>query len=95
MKIQPGQILKARSIGDYDCIYEIKVLSRTAKTATIEERGSYPEQRRTKIHTDERGEYLRPDRYSFAPTFRPEPEQRVVNQRTGATAPANVIDFYE
>ena len=70
--IQAGQVLKARSVGDYDCIFEILVISRTAKTALIEDRRD--ERRKTKIHRDERGEYLRPDRWSFAPTFRPEPE---------------------
>lgn len=84
MNIQPGQILKARSIGDYDCIYEIKIMSRTAKMATFtDHRGIAGETRTSKIHKDERGEYLRPDRWSFAPTFRPEP------------APENVIEFHQ
>ena len=68
-KIYPGQTLKARSAGDSDCIFTIKIISRTAKTATFIK---HNETRTSKVHTDDRGEYLRPDRWSFAPIFRPE-----------------------
>lgn len=84
MTIQPGQTLKARSIGDYDCIYEIQILSRTAKMATfIDHRGTGNDTRTSKIHKDNQGEYLQPDRWSFAPVFRPEP------------TPSNVVEFQQ
>ncbi len=58
----------ARSVCDYNCIFELFVINRTAKTATIKYNG---EIRRTKIKTDYTGiEYLRPDDYSMAPMFR-------------------------
>ena len=67
-KIKANTTYYARSIGDHNCIFELTVLSRTAKTALI----NYDnEKRRAKIYTDSDGrEYLRPDHWSFAPTFR-------------------------
>lgn len=66
--IQANTTLTARSICNQDCIFSIKVVSRTAKRATFEEYGKL---RTSKIHTDAQGnEFLRPDSYSMAPTFR-------------------------
>ncbi|MCR5614179.1 hypothetical protein [Treponema sp.] len=67
-KIKANTTYYTRSIGDHNCIFELTVLSRTAKTALI----NYDnEKRRAKIYTDSDGrEYLQPDRWSFALTFR-------------------------
>jgi hypothetical protein len=66
-EITPGQTLSARSVCNHDCIFSVKVLARSARMATIEEFGKV---KRTKVHRDEQGEYLRPDSYSMAPIFR-------------------------
>ncbi len=68
--IKAGTTLKSRSICDHNCIFVLKVISRTAKTAIVHDwmRGT----RKTKIHVDDRGEFLMPERYSMAPTFRKE-----------------------
>lgn len=67
-KIKANTTYYTRSIGDHNCIFELTVLSRTAKTALI----NYDnEKRRAKIYTDSDGcEYFQPDHWSFAPTFR-------------------------
>ncbi len=69
MEFFTGQKLKARSICDYDCIYTAVVLKRTAKTVTIEQRGSLE---RRKIHIDDNGgEFIYPfGKYSMASIFR-------------------------
>jgi hypothetical protein len=64
--IQPDTTLTARSIGDYNCIYSLRVISRTAKTATIDYDGKI---RRAKIKTYGDIEYIRPENYSMAPSF--------------------------
>lgn len=67
-KIMANTTLYARSIGDHNCIFEIKVLRRTAKRATIKD--YHDKIRDTKIYTDDNGnEYLEPEKYSFAPRF--------------------------
>lgn len=67
MKIQANTTLKTRSIGDYNCIFEAKVHSRTEKSCVITLMGTT---QRTKIYTDRDGvEYLRPYKYSMAPFF--------------------------
>jgi hypothetical protein len=66
-RITPGSILTARSICDYDCIFAIRVVSRTERTAVFTRYGKIS---RTKIRRDESGEYLRPDSFSMAPIFR-------------------------
>lgn len=66
-KIEPNTTLYARSIGDHNCIFEIKVLSRTEKTAKIID--FYGHEKRVKIYTDDNGEYIEPEKYSFAPRF--------------------------
>lgn len=61
------QVLKARSICDYDCVYEAEVISRTSKTVTIEERGK---RKTVKIHLGDNGEFCYPHgRYSMAARF--------------------------
>jgi len=71
--IKPGDTLTARSLCDYECIYEITILKRTPKTATFKDwRG---ETRTSKIRTEWDGcESIRPDRWSMAPTFRAKEE---------------------
>jgi hypothetical protein len=69
MKIKPNTTIASRSIGDSNCIYKIKIISRTAKMATIVD--TYGETRKAKIHTDSSGEeYIKPESYSFAPIFK-------------------------
>lgn len=66
-KITPNTTYYTRSIGDHNCIFELKVLSRTEKTAKILYEGK---ERRAKIYTKSNGiEYLQPDHWSFAPSF--------------------------
>ena len=69
-KIEVGKEYSSRSICDSNCIFTIKVLSRTDKSAIILDHNGY--ERRVKIRIDEftGGEYLRPDRFSMAPTYR-------------------------
>lgn len=69
MKIKANTTLYARSLGDWNCIFEVKVFGRTAKTADILD--IYGRRRKAKIYVDDKGEeYLMPERYSMAPTFR-------------------------
>lgn len=69
MKIKPNTEISTRSACNYDCIFTIKVISRTAKMATIIDYNG--EKRRTKIHTDHSGvEYIMPERHSFAPVYK-------------------------
>ena len=56
---------------DHNCIFTIRIVKRTEKTVTFERDG---ETRRAKLFSDERGEYIIPDRYSMAPVFRAERE---------------------
>ena len=68
--IQAAARYVTNSICDSNCFFELFVIKRTAKTATIRYNG---EVRRTKIKTDCSGiEYLRPDDYSMAPIFKAE-----------------------
>ncbi len=68
--IQTAARYVSRSICDHNCLFELFVIKRTAKTATIRYNG---EIRRTKIKVDCSGfEYLRPDDYSMAPIFKAE-----------------------
>ena len=63
-KFEVGKQYSTRSICDYDCIFSITVLKRTAKTITTE-RG------RTKVHVSGDGsEYVMPwGKYSMCPVF--------------------------
>lgn len=62
-----GKTYTARSACDYDCVFTIKVIKRTEKTITFERQSKT---RRTKIFTDNDGEYIIPDNYSMSPVFR-------------------------
>lgn len=76
--IIPGQTLTARSIGDHECIYTLRILSRTAKRVTFEQDGKVAV---TKVHANEEGEFLMPKRYSMAPIY------------SAPATPQNVIHF--
>ena len=52
---------------DHNCIFVVEIVKRTAKTVTFRRNG---QERRAKIHTDNNGEYIIPERYSMAPVFR-------------------------
>lgn len=56
---------------DTDTISTIKIVGRTAKFVTFERAGKT---RRSKIYTDDHGEYIMPDRYSMACVYRAERE---------------------
>jgi hypothetical protein len=56
---------------DHNCVFTIEIVKRTAKTVTFVRNGKT---RRAKLFTDDRGEYIIPDRYSMAPVFRAERE---------------------
>ena len=66
-KIESNTTLTARSICDYDCIFKLKVIERKGNFCTILYQRT---ERRVKIHKDDSGEFLRPDRYSMSPVFR-------------------------
>ena len=67
--IQTGQTLTSSSLCDYDCIFSLKVIDRKGSFATILMDGD-KETRRVKVRNFNGEEYLRPDNYSMAPTFR-------------------------
>ena len=69
--IKAGDTLTTRSLCDYDCIYTITILKRTAKTATFTDyHGNAGDTRTSKIRLDWEGcEFIRPDSYSMAPAF--------------------------
>jgi len=67
-KFEAGKVYQTRAIGDSECIFEIEVISRTAKMVTFKQFDGRV--RRSKVQLDESGEYITPDRYSFAPTYR-------------------------
>ena len=70
-KFEIGKEYFDHSICNYDCVFTIKIIKRTEKTVTFERNGKT---RRAKLFSDERGEYIIPDRYSMAPVFRAECE---------------------
>jgi hypothetical protein len=66
--IQAGQILKARSACDQNCIFEVKVLARKGAFVTVKAEGIV---RRVKVMNDSEGEFVfAMGRYSMAPIFR-------------------------
>lgn len=66
--IKSNTQLTARSIGDYDCIFKLTVIERKGNFAKVRFLGY---EKRTKVYTDSEGnEYLKPEKYSMAPTFR-------------------------
>ena len=66
-----GKEYFAHSACDHDCIFTVKIVKRTAKTVTFLRNGK---EHRTKLFTDDHGEYIAPYRYSMAPIFRAEHE---------------------
>ena len=97
-KFEIGKEYFTRSICDSECVFSIKITGRTAKTVSYEYMG---ESRRSKIRFDDSGEYIQPDRYSMAPTFRaerevqaeeaPAVEKPAAPAPVADAAPANVI----
>jgi hypothetical protein len=65
--ITAGQVLTARSICDFDCIFKILISSRKGNFATFKWQGEVV---RKQIKRDDRGEYIRVANYSMAPVFR-------------------------
>lgn len=65
-----------RSIGDHNCVFTIKVISRTEKSAKIID--FYGNERRAKIYSDNGTEHIQPEHYSMAPLFRAENTKRPV-----------------
>ena len=70
-KFEIGKEYFDTSACDHNCIFTIRIVKRTEKTVTFERDG---ETSRAKLFSDERGEYIIPDRYSMAPVFRAERE---------------------
>ncbi len=68
MKFEPGKTYATTSACNSDCIFTVKIISRTEKTVTYKQDGERV--RRSKIHKDNDGEYIRPDNYSMSPIFR-------------------------
>ena len=66
--IQTGQILKARSICDWDCIFSVEGIERKGSVVTVKAQGNVS---RKKVMTDDQGEYVYAlGKYSMAPIFR-------------------------
>ena len=64
--IKSNTVLKSRSIFDYNCIFELKVIGCKGTFATVIFLGK---EKRTKIYNDGEREYVKPEKYSMAPTF--------------------------
>jgi len=62
-----GESYSRRSICDYDCIFCIKIVSRTEKTVTAED--SFGKTRRYKIQNYGNYEYIKAGNYSMAGTW--------------------------
>lgn len=93
-KFEVGKTYYSRSICNHECIFTIEVVKRTEKSVTYIYDGK---QRRSMIKTDESGEYIKPDRYSMAPTFRAdreveaqEAEEQTTEEQAGEIAKAIV-----
>jgi hypothetical protein len=66
--IKAGQTLTSRSICDYNCIFKLEVISVSPKMAVINFQNKT---RKVKINIDADGnQFLKPDNYSMAPTFK-------------------------
>lgn len=70
-KFEVGHVYFDQYACDHETLTTIKIIKRTAKTVTFERDG---ETRRAKLHEDNNGEYIMPDRYSMAPVYRAERE---------------------
>ena len=88
-KFEIGKEYFDTSACDSNCVFVIKIVKRTDKTVTFERNGKT---RRAKLFTDDRGEYIIPERYSMAPVFRAEREfQPETAEEEEAPARSNVI----
>ena len=67
-KFETGKTYYTRYVCDSDSRITATVISRTDKTVTIKTDDNRV--KRCKIHTDENGEFIIPERYSLAPVFR-------------------------
>lgn len=69
--IQTGQILKARSIGDHECVFTAEVIERKGNWATV--KSAMRGVQRKKVMLDHNGcEFVYVlGQYSMAPLFRP------------------------
>ncbi len=68
--IKAGQVLTARSICDYECIFRLTVLNRTKSMATVKIDG-YVDPKRCKVKVWEGVEYVMAlGTHSMAPMFR-------------------------
>ena len=66
-KFEVGKKYFTTSICDSNCKFIIEIVKRTDKTVTFRKDGK---ERRTKLFSDENGEYIIPERYSMAPVYR-------------------------
>ena len=65
--IKSNTVLTSRSICDSNCIFELEVIERKGNFATCIYNGKT---RRLKIREFMNEEYIKPDNYSMAPSFR-------------------------
>lgn len=76
-EIKAGQILKARSACDHDCIFSVQIIDRKGKFATVKAQGIT---KRIKIMVDDAGEYIYGlGKFSMAPIFRANQMQEVAS----------------
>ena len=77
-KFEIGKTYETRSVGDYNCIFSITVLKRTAKTITIKNWDNREATKRVKI--DDGVEYFHDGSYSMAPIFKASKEAIAVSE---------------
>ena len=77
-----GESYSRRSICDYDCVFYIKIVSRTEKTVTAED--SFGKVRRYKIQNYGNHEYIKAGNYSMAGTWSAE---SICKEETAEEAP--------
>jgi len=66
--IQAGQVLKARSVCDWDCIFSVVAVALKRTFVTVKAQGNVS---RKKVMIDDQGEYVFAlGKYSMAPIFR-------------------------
>ena len=82
IKFIVGESYSRRSICDYDCVFCIKIVSRTEKTLMAED--SFGEIRRYKIHNYGNYEYIKAGNYSMAGTWSAE---SICKEETAEEAP--------
>lgn len=65
-KFEVGKRYYSRSACDYDCVFEVEIVSRTEKSVVVKGDAN----KRCKINIDNDGEYIVPEHYSMAPVYR-------------------------